>query len=126
MIRKALAIVAIAATLGCVVLWLATGRHYYTKYQVVETVAVEIDDDDPFAETGFYDSTDAGAPGNTQTVTRDSFHFGLLPTPSGLFDKHTISVISIAAPLWGLTVIALVAGRLYRRRHAEEPHSEAT
>ena len=90
------------ATLG---LWLTTDRHFYTKFEVVTQVEVQIDPDDPLALAGFYD-------GETEekTVRRDEFHLGLLPTPRGLFDKHIISVASILLPAWllaGATLICL-------------------
>ena len=67
----------------------ATGGDYYTNYEVVETVEIEPDSSDPLAAAGFYEGTKA-----TETVTRDEFRFGLLPTPSGLLDKHMLSVVS--------------------------------
>jgi len=126
MIRKTLLISSIAITIACMILWIATDRHYYTKYQVVETVSVEIAEDDPLAATGFYDDTESGAAGNTETVARDSFHFGLLPTPNGLFDKHAISVISILGPFWALTALAFVAPRFLRRHKPSAQTPEAT
>jgi hypothetical protein len=79
-------------TLG---LWIGTDRHFYTKFEVVETVSQTIDPDDPLAGTGFYDGETAEV-----TVTRSEFHLGLLPTPSGLLDKHALSVVSILGPTW--------------------------
>ncbi len=86
---------AIVVTLATVILWQATGGDYYTKFQVVEEVQSEVDPDDPLAAAGFYESDTT-----THTVTRDAFRFGLLPTPEGLFDKHAVSVASIAGPVW--------------------------
>lgn len=87
--------IAVAVTLGTVVLWQATGGDYYTKFQVVEEVASAVDPNDPLAAAGFYsgDST-------THAVTRDEFRFGLLPTPEGVFDKNVVSVASISGPVW--------------------------
>jgi hypothetical protein len=85
-------------TLSGIVLWQATGGDYYTKYEVIEEVPRQIDPDDPFADAGFYD--DAG----TETVRRDEFRFGLLPTPQSIFDKHAISVLSFAGPSWFVAI----------------------
>jgi len=98
-------------TLASLVLWLATGANPYTKFTVVERVAIEPDPNDPLAGTGFYDEGDTGY----TTQTRDSFHFGLIPTPQGVFDKHALSVVSVTAPAW---VIALAVVWFFRRRGA--------
>ena len=105
--------VAVAITLASVVVWQATGGDYYTKYEVVEQVDTGLDADDPLAAAGFYEGTT-----QTQTVTRQEFRFGLLPTPQGIFDKHAISVVSIAAPSWILAfgLIWWVHRRKLRRR----------
>lgn len=105
---RVLLILSLVVTVASVGLWLGTGGDAYTKYQVVETVAREIDPDDPLAAAGFYDE-DA-----TETVSRQEFRFGLLPTPQGLFDKHAISVATFTGPPWGLTIIAALSAR--RRR----------
>ena len=89
----------VTVTLLAVALWQVTGGDSYTKFRVVETVEREIDADDPLVAAGFYDD----AP-TTETVTRDAFRFGLLPTPQGLFDRHMASVVTAAAPLWLVTL----------------------
>ena len=104
-ILRGLLVASILVTVGAVALWLGTGRDAYTKFQVVETVAVEVDPDDPLAAAGFYDE------GQTETVSRPAFRFGLLPTPQGLFDRHAVSVVSVAGPLWGLTLVAWLWSR---------------
>lgn len=77
--------------------WVATGSHPYTKFKVVEEIDVEIDRDDPLAETGFYDGVTM-----KRTQEREEFHLGLFPTPRGLFDKHLISVMTTILPVWVL------------------------
>lgn len=94
-ITNKLFITAAAITLAAGGLWQATGGDYYTKYEVIEQVPRTVDPDDPFAEAGLYDGGS-----QTETVQRDEFRFGLLPTPQGIFDKHAISVVSFAAPAW--------------------------
>jgi hypothetical protein len=107
---KKVLIVAALITLATLILWQATGGDYYTKYEVVEQVEKEIDPDDPLAQAGFYDDGP-----QTETVSQDEFRFGLLPTPSGVLDKHAVSVSSINGPVW---VIALVLVWRMRRRQA--------
>jgi hypothetical protein len=105
----ALAVIVSSLTL---VTWMATGRHSYTKFEVVERVEVPVDASDPLAGTGFYDDA------STQTtVKRDEFHLGLLPTPQGLLDKHALSVVSILAPTWGVCLPLI--WWLSRRRRVE-------
>ncbi len=89
-------------TVGTLVTWLATGRHYYTKFEIVENVEVPLEEDDPLAGTGFYDEDAAEV-----TVTRDEFHLGLLPTPQRLLDRHALSVISILGSTWGVCLTLL-------------------
>jgi hypothetical protein len=93
-------------TLVVLVTWQVTGGDYYTKFEVVEQVEKQVDPNDPLAQAGFYDGST-----QTETVTRDAFRFGLLPTPGGLFDKHILSVLSIATPFWLLSL-----GLLWRSR----------
>ncbi len=104
-------VAAIVVTIATAALWRATGSDYYTKYQVVEQVETEVDPDDPLAVAGFYDGTST-----VETVTRSEFRFGLLPTPSGLVDKHMISVMTFSAPLWMLTVTLFLVSRLQKRK----------
>ena len=87
--------IAAVITLATAVVWGATGGDFYTKYQIVETIESEVDANDPLVAVGFYEGTT-----QTQTVTRNEFHLGLLPTPQGIFDKHALSVASIAGPTW--------------------------
>ncbi len=105
---KKVVITAFLISLLVLAVWLITGADYYTKFQVVEQVTVEVDPHDPLAQAGFYDEE-----GKTETVTRDEFRLGLLPTPQGLFDKHALSVLSIMLPLW---IIVLVVFYFERRR----------
>lgn len=105
-----LAILSVVVTVAAAVLWQATGGDYYTKFQVVETVVREVDPDDPFAAAGFYDDAPV-----RETVTRDAFRFGLLPTPQGVLDRHAISVASFAGPLW-IATFAVFGWRRWRRR----------
>ncbi len=106
-----LVVLAAVITIGTLVIWLATDRHYYTKFEVVEKVAVPVAEDDPLAGTGFYEDDSV-----EKTVRRDEFHLGLLPTPQGLLDKHVLSVVSILAPTWSLCLALLW---WLRRRHKE-------
>jgi hypothetical protein len=101
-------------TAAAVILWARTDYHAYTKYQVVERVPVE-PADDIFAATGLFDSAD-GAPA-FRTVQRDSFHFGLLPTPQGLLDKHVFSVLTIAGPPWAIA-FGIIGWLVWRRRRS--------
>ena len=104
----ALAVVVTVAALG---MWQATGAHPYTKYEDVTREQVRTDVDDPFVEAGFYEGDTV-----TQTVRKDVFYFGLLPTPQGLFDKHALSVVSAVVPVWLVVVgSVLVRGRARRR-----------
>lgn len=97
-IAKKFVIGAMLLTVASLILWQATGGDFYTKYQIVEVVPMQLDPDDPLVAAGFYDD-DA-----TETITRDEFRFGLLPTAEGLFDKHVISVLSFTAPTWFVTL----------------------
>jgi len=110
-ILKAWFSVAVLITLFCFGLWLFTDHHYYTKFQVVEQVEVTEDEDDIFANTGFYDDEETP----TKTIIRDEFHFGLFPTPQGLFDKHILSVFTFAVPAWGLFAALWLLMRLRRK-----------
>ena len=96
--RVSIAIAAIVTVLS-IVLWQATGGDYYTKYEVVEQVDAELDDNDPLAAAGFYDDAS-----RTETVVRREFRLGLLPTPQGLLDKHALSVVTITGLSWVLAL----------------------
>ena len=97
-----------AVTLGA---WLFTGRHFYTKFEVVEKLEAPVTADDPLAGTGFYDDDNKVR----TTVRKDEFHLGLLPTPQGLFDKHLLSVASVLGATW---TMILLFGWATRRRGA--------
>ena len=99
-------IIASLITISSIVVWQVTGGDFYTKYEVVEQVAATTDPDDPLAATGFYEEEN-----RMETVTRSEFRFGLLPTPSGLLDKHIVSVTSVNGPVWVLTLGLLWWGR---------------
>lgn len=86
-------------TIGTVGLWQVTGREYYTKFEVVEEVALAVDPDDPLAAAGFYDG---GL--KKQTVTRSAFRFGLLPTTTNPLDRHILAVLSVLGPTWFLAL----------------------
>jgi hypothetical protein len=102
---------AVVITLATLALWQATGGDYYTKFEVVEQVTKQIDPDDPLAQAGFYDDSTT-----TETVPRQAFRFGLLPTPSGLLDKHSLSVISVVSPTWGLALLFVLVTKRRRKQ----------
>ena len=107
---KTILITVTAVAIALVVTWQATGGDWYTKYEVVEQVESKPDPNDPLAAAGFYDGVSM-----TTTERRNEFRFGLLPTPSGILDKHALSVASVAGPLW---IIGLVVVLRQRRRTA--------
>ncbi len=100
--RKFPLLAAALVTLAAFAAWLATDRHAYTKFEVVERVEVPVAAGDPLAAAGFYEDGK-----NVQTVRRPEFHLGLLPTPQRLLDKHIVSVLTIAAPAWMVTAVLL-------------------
>ncbi len=111
-IMRNLPALAAVLTVAALITWLATGAHPYTKFQDITQEQVPVDEDDPFAEAGFYDGDTV-----TQTVKMDVFYFGLLPTPQGLFDKHVLSVVSVVMPVWLIVGgISLMRWRARRRR----------
>lgn len=99
-------IAALIVSGACLILWQATGGDAFTRYEVVEEVAVEGADDDPLAAAGFYEGTE-----RTETQVRDEFRFGLLPAADRFPDKHLVSVATVAAPFWLLFGLALVVNR---------------
>jgi len=107
---KLIFIVTIVITVASVVTWRITGGDYYTKFEVVEEIEKPVDPDDPLAGTGFYENEM-----KKEVVTRKQFRFGLLPTPSGLFDKHVMSVVTVVSPFWGLLLLNLLWRRHKRR-----------
>ena len=111
---KKLFLLALVVTAATLITWQATGGDAYTKFQVVKTVTVELDPNDPLVQAGFY-----GA-GTTKdsTMTIDEFHLGLIPVPQGLFDKHTLSVASISGPPWLATIVLAVWAPRRRKRIA--------
>lgn len=106
---KHLLILALLVTIAAIVTWRITGGDYYTKFEVVEQVTVELDQNDPLVAAGFYEDQN-----KTETVHRNEFRLGLLPTPSNIFDKHLLSVASLSLPWWILTGIAFI---LHRRKN---------
>ena len=78
---------------------------------MVEQVEKAVDPNDPLAAAGFYEGGS-----QTETVTRKDFRFGLLLTPSGLLDKHALSVVSVNGLIWTVAVVLLWIS--YRRRKA--------
>ncbi len=42
-----LVVLAAIVTIGTLATWLATGRHYFTKFEVVEQIQVSVAADDP-------------------------------------------------------------------------------
>jgi hypothetical protein len=104
---KTIILIAIFISAAALITWQATGGDYYTKYEVIERVKLPIDQNDPLAQAGFYE-------GDTriETARKSGFRMGLLPTPSGLIDKHLISVISVVIPNWLLAIVLIwKAGR---------------
>lgn len=99
---RAVLVTASILTLAILLLWQATGGDYYTKFEVVEEVEVQLDSSDPLADAGFYEKGTV-----TKTISRDEFRLGLLPVPQGLLDKHVISVITIVFPFWFLVLAFL-------------------
>lgn len=99
-------VIASTVTLTTLTAWMATGRHAYTKFVVVERVTTPIDPSDPLAQAGFYDDSTM-----TQTVKRSEFHLGFLPVPERLLDKHMLSVASIVGVVWLIALPMLVLAR---------------
>ena len=110
---RAITATAAVLTIVAVATWLLTGAHSYTKYRVVEQVETTVETDDPLAATGFYDEAV-----KTETVEREEFHLGLLPTPQGLIDKHAVSVASVAGPAWAAALLFGLLG--WRRARPEQ------
>ena len=105
---KAILISVLFFTIILTGIWQFTGGDYYTKFEVIEQIQREIDPSDPLASAGFYDDNTT-----TETVVKSEFRFGLLPTPRSIFDKHTLSVSSIAGPAW---LIAFGFLWMYKRK----------
>lgn len=98
--RAQLAAIAMIVTVIAAALWVATGRHTFTKYESIEEESFTPAPDDPFAAAGFYDG-DA----MSRASRVDAFHFGLLPAAGSLFDKHLVSLITVALPFWAVAVV---------------------
>jgi len=96
----------IVITLSSLILWQATGGDYYTKFQVVQQIDVPAIPDDPLTAAGFY--TDSI---RQETVVKNQFRFGLLPTPSRLLDKNMLSVLSLVSPFWFISLLLLWLSR---------------
>lgn len=92
---KIILVLAALVTLATLITWQITGGDYYTKFEVIEQAKTPVDQNDPLAATGFYEDVS-----QTKTVTRQEFHLGLLPTASGVFDKHALSVVAIVSSVW--------------------------
>lgn len=99
-VAKKLFILALVVTAGTLITWQVTGGDGFTKFQVVKTITVELDQNDPLVQAGFYGESAT----KDSTVTIDEFHLGLIPTPQGLFDKHALSVVSLTGPVWALAL----------------------
>jgi|GEM_PF-1101739 len=112
-LSRSILILAALVTVAALITWQATGGDYYTKFSVVEQVEAKADADDPLAAAGFYDGETV-----TRTERREEFRLGLLPTPSGLLDKHIFSVATLATPLWVLGIAAAWFGRRRARAQA--------
>ncbi len=110
-IMRNLPALATGLTVAALITWLATGAHPYTKFEDITQEQVPPDEDDPFAEAGFYDGVTV-----TKTLKKDVFYFGLLPTPQSLFDKHLLSFVSVVLPAWLIVGgFTLVRWRIRRR-----------
>ncbi len=110
-LAKKLFALAIVVTVFSVILWQVTGGDYYTKYEIVSRVEKAIDPSDPLAAAGFYEGSSI-----IETVKRNEFRFGLFPTPTGLFDKHIVSVVTFVGLSWGLVLITLLVARRNRKK----------
>ncbi len=81
------------------IIWQITGGDFYTKYQVVEEIEKKLDQSDPLVAAGFYENSTI-----TETIVKNEFRLGLLPTPSGIFDKHSLAVITMLTPIWFISI----------------------
>jgi len=104
-ITKKTIIVAAVLTILILVFWQITGGDFYTKYQVVEEIEKQLDQSDPLVAAGFYENNTA-----TETIVKNEFRLGLLPTPSGIFDKHSIAVVTLLGVIWILPLIFCFLG----------------
>lgn len=104
--KRIILLIAIFISFATLITWRATGGDYYTKFQLVQRITVPVDPDDPLAQAGFYDDSLM-----TQTISKNEFRLGLLPTPRRLFDKNIISVASVIIPLWTLVIFIIWLGR---------------
>ena len=98
-------------TAAIVIFWQLTGGDDYTKFQVVEEVEKSIEEDDPLAAAGFYDDQE-----RTETVVKNEFRLGLLPTPNALLDKHWLSVASLLGFTWLIAFALMWRKRRQRKR----------
>ena len=100
-ITKKLVFVAGLLTIIVFLTWQFTGGDFYTKYEIVEEIEQKLDETDPLVAAGFYETSTI-----MKTVTHNEFRLGLLPTPAGLIDKHSVAVITLVTPIWFI-VLAL-------------------
>lgn len=119
--KRAILLIAIVISLATLITWRATGGDYFTKFQIVERIKVPVDPDDPLAQAGFYEDSLM-----TQTVSKSEFRLGLLPTPSRLFDKNIISVVSILVPVWTLAIFLIWLERKKHRLAANSNSEKAS
>ena len=103
-------------TLATLATWRITGGDAYTKYQINVVEERKLDESDPLYGTGFYENDIV-----KETVTRNEFRLGLLPTPEGLFDKHIISVLTILGPVWGFALLYWLIQRRKRKPSKSAP-----
>jgi len=96
----AFVVLVMLVTVGVFATWVATGRHVFTKFEVVVEMDDPVDPDDPFAAAGFYENDTS-----RRVERRSEFHLGLLPAPASLFDRHAVSVVSITVPFWFAAVV---------------------
>jgi hypothetical protein len=108
-------------TVFVLILWRATGGDFYTKFEVIAQVEKEIDPNDPLAAAGFYDGDS-----KTETISRSEFRMGLLPTPSGIFDKHIVSVVSVSIPAWVIAMSMLLVNRRRQKAKTQTPERALT
>jgi len=98
--------ISVGLTLIIFAVWLITGGDYYTKYEMVKEIEKELDPSDPLVAAGFYKDNKI-----IEIVTIDEFRLGLLPTPSGVFDKHIVAVVTLIGPVWFITFIIFLVQR---------------
>ena len=98
-LSKTVIMLVAVVTIAAIITWQVTGGDWYTKFEVVEQIESKPDANDPLVAAGFYEGSTV-----ITSVTKNEFRFGLLPTPTGIFDKHALSVTSVTGPLWVLGI----------------------